>query len=364
MNKPLDAPLAVLLELTHRCPLRCAYCSNPTALLPARAELSTADWQQAIREAAALGMLQVHFSGGEPMARADLDSLIRTAHDAGLYTNLITSGLMIKPDRLARLKQAGLDHIQLSFQDLDEADAEWVSGYAGGVAAKKQAAEWIRAAGFPLTLNFVMTRRNTQRLQAMLDYALRMGVTRCEIANVQYYGWGLANRAALLPTREQLEAMTALVQDYRERYRGELVIDYVVPDYYARRPKACMGGWAQRFINLMPDGVMLPCHAAQTIEHLEFPRFPATSLHDAWFHSAAFAAYRGTDWMPEPCSSCERKEIDYGGCRCQALALAGSAATVDPVCERSPLHQYLVNTAFLESTADSPPPLRLRGHHS
>jgi pyrroloquinoline quinone biosynthesis protein E len=364
MNKPLDAPLAVLLELTHRCPMRCAYCSNPTELVAGRAEMSTAQWQQVIAEAAELGMLQAHFSGGEPMARADLDLLIHTASLAGLYTNLITSGLMLNPQRLQQLKAAGLEHIQLSFQDLDEAGAEWVSGYRGGVAIKRRVADEIRAAGFPLTLNFVMTRRNAPRLKDMLDYAIEMGVGRCEVANVQYYGWGLANRAALLPTRAQLESMTKLVMQYREEQRGRMVIDYVVPDYYASKPKACMGGWASHFINVMPDGALLPCHAAQTIKHLDFPRFPASSLSEAWFESKAFAAYRGTDWMPAPCNGCERKEIDFGGCRCQALALAGDAAAADPVCERSPMHQYVVNAAFLESTADSVPPVQLRRYYS
>lgn len=364
MNKPSDAPLAILLELTHRCPLRCAYCSNPLEMVKAREELPTEAWLQAIREAAELGMHQVHFSGGEPMARSDLDVLIRAASEAGLYTNLITSGMMINPQRLEQLSAAGLDHIQLSFQDLDEEGAEWVSGYAGGVAIKRRAAEQIIAAGFPLTLNFVMTRRNIPRLKEMLDYALELGVARCEVANVQYYGWGLANRAALLPTREQLESMTELVKQYREASRGRMVIDYVVPDYYARRPKACMGGWASHFINLMPDGALLPCHAAQTITSLTFPRFPETSIQEAWENSPAFAAYRGTDWMPEPCGGCEHKEVDFGGCRCQALALAGDAGATDPVCERSPLHQQVVNTALMESAAKNPPPLRLRGHNN
>lgn len=346
-----DAPLAMLLELTHRCPLRCAYCSNPLALVGTAQELPTEAWQAALDQAAALGMLQVHFSGGEPMARPDLVTLVQHATERGLYSNLITSGVMLDAPRLAALVAAGLSHLQLSFQDMDEAGAYWVSGYRGGVAKKQAVAEAVLAAGLALTLNFVVTRHNAERLPSMLAYAAALGVGRVEIANTQYYGWGLKNRAALIPSRAQLETMNALVADWRERYKGRMVIDYVIPDYYANRPKACMGGWGQRFINLMPDGTILPCHAAQTLPHLSFPRFPDSSLAAAWYEHPSFAAYRGTDWMPDPCGSCEHKERDWGGCRCQALALAGEASQPDPTCHRSPHHAEVVALAERESQA-------------
>lgn len=357
------APLAMLMELTHRCPLRCAYCSNPLALTPTSAELPTAAWKAALDEAAQLGMLQVHFSGGEPMARADLIELVRHATARGLYSNLITSGLLLDAHKLAELVDAGLSHVQLSFQDLDEDGAQWVSGYAGGVAKKREVAERVLASGLALTLNFVMTRHNVSRLSAMLDYAESLGVGRVEVANTQYYGWGLKNRAALIPTREQLDEMNSLVAERRARCKGRMVIDYVIPDYYARRPKACMGGWGQRFINVMPDGSILPCHAAQTIGHLQFPRFPDSSLSAAWYEHPGFAAYRGTDWMPDPCGSCDHKEQDWGGCRCQALALAGDAGTLDPVCELSPQHVQVVNMAMRESHQPTGE-LMLRQRHS
>ncbi|WP_024303983.1 pyrroloquinoline quinone biosynthesis protein PqqE [Pseudogulbenkiania sp. MAI-1] len=355
----LSPPLAVLLELTHRCPLRCAYCSNPLALTPASAELSTAEWCAILDEAAEMGMLQVHFSGGEPMARADLPELVAHASRVGLYSNLITSGVLLNEAKLAVLVEAGLNHVQLSFQGLDETHAEALSGFKGGVAKKQAALDLVQAAGLALTLNFVITRQNAHELDAMLRYAEEQGIARVEVANTQYYGWGLQNRAALIPSEAQLDAMTALVAEWRERVKGRMVIDYVIPDYYARRPKACMGGWAQRFLNVMPDGTLLPCHAAQTLTHLDFPRFPASTLTAAWFDSPAFAAYRGTAWMPEPCSGCDNKEKDWGGCRCQALALAGDANTLDPVCEHSPKHEHVVTLARREAQLGDVP-LQLR----
>ncbi|GGP17732.1 pyrroloquinoline quinone biosynthesis protein PqqE [Silvimonas iriomotensis] len=350
MNDPaIDPPLAILLELTHRCPLRCAYCSNPLALTPRSQELSTAEWCAVLDQAADLGVLQIHFSGGEPMAREDLPALVSHASSVGLYSNLITSGVLLDDARLGALVDAGLSHVQLSFQGLDDVVADALSGFKGGAARKCEALARVQAAGLALTLNFVVTRQNAGQLEAMLQYAEAQGIARVEVANTQYYGWALQNRAALMPTETQLEQMGHLVDTWRERTKGRMVIDYVMPDYYGRRPKACMGGWARRFLNVMPDGTIVPCHAAQTLKHLEFPRFPASTLASAWFESPAFSAYRGTDWMPEPCRSCEAKERDWGGCRCQALALAGNAATLDPVCEFSPKHQEMVMLARRES---------------
>lgn len=360
MTDTLSPPLAILLELTHRCPLRCAYCSNPLALTPASAELGTGDWLAILDQAAAMGMLQVHFSGGEPMARSDLPQLIAHASALGLYSNLITSGVLLDAARLAVLLEAGLNHVQLSFQGLADATADALSGFKGGVAKKQAALACVQAAEVALTLNFVITRHNAHELEAMLRYAEAQQIARIEIANTQYYGWGLHNRAALIPSEAQLDEMSALVAIWRERCKGRMVIDYVIPDYYARRPKACMGGWAQRFLNVMPDGTLLPCHAAQTLTHLDFPRFPATTLAAAWFDSPAFAHYRGSSWLPEPCGGCEHKEQDWGGCRCQALALTGSADTLDPVCEKSPLHQQVVQLARRESQLGNSVPLQLR----
>lgn len=350
-----EPPLAILLELTHRCPLRCAYCSNPLALTPASQELDTAGWREVLRQAADMGMLQVHFSGGEPMARSDLTELVAYASELGLYSNLITSGVLLDAPRLATLQAAGLNHVQLSFQGLEDTQADRLSGFRGGVAKKQAALALVQQSGLALTLNFVITRSNAHELDAMLHYADLHGIARVEVANTQYYGWGLQNRAALIPSEAQLDAMTACVTQWREQTRGRMVIDYVIPDYYARRPKACMGGWAQRFLNVMPDGTLLPCHAAQTLAHLQFPRVPHSTLAAAWYDSPAFAAYRGSSWMPEPCGGCEHKERDFGGCRCQALALAGSADTLDPVCERSPQHEHVVTLARREAQLGEQP---------
>jgi len=247
-----EPPLAILLELTHRCPLRCAYCSNPLALTPASAELDTAGWREVLRQAADMGMLQVHFSGGEPMARHDLTELVAYASELGLYSNLITSGVLLDEAKLAALQAAGLNHVQLSFQGLEDAQADRLSGFRGGVAKKQAALALVQQSGLALTLNFVITRSNAHELDAMLQYVDQHGIARVEVANTQYYGWGLQNRAALIPSEAQLDAMTACVTAWRERTRGRMVIDYVIPDYYAHRPKACMGGWAQRFLNVMP----------------------------------------------------------------------------------------------------------------
>lgn len=331
-------PLGLIAELTHRCPLQCAYCSNPLALDPPSSELSTGEWLRVLDEAAALGVLQVHFSGGEPMARRDLEQLVAHANARGLYTNIITSGVLLTPERMAALIAGGIDHIQLSFQDSDAVRADASGGYRGGHARKLLAAGLIREAGLPLTTNFVIHRTNADRVAAMIALAEDLRAERIEVAHVQYYGWGLVNRAALLPTLAQLEAATAVVEAARVRLKGRIAIDYVVPDYYAARPKACMGGWGQRFINISPAGKALPCHAAETIPDMAFPSVRDWSLADLWNGAEAFARFRGTDWMPEPCRGCDRREIDWGGCRCQALALAGDAARTDPACARSPDH--------------------------
>jgi pyrroloquinoline quinone biosynthesis protein E len=347
-------PLALLAELTHRCPLQCPYCSNPVELERAAGEIDTAAWRQVFDEAAALGILQVHFSGGEPTVRRDLEELVAHAAGLGLYTNLITAGVLIDKARMEALVAAGLDHVQLSFQDHEPANADRIGGYSGGHARKLEAARLVRAAGLPLTVNAVMHRQNLEHLEAMIDLAVLLGARRLEVAHVQYYGWALRNRAALMPTRDQLERATEVVTAARERLKGVLTIDYVVPDYYARLPKACMGGWGRQFLNISPAGKVLPCHAAESITGLTFERVGERPLAAIWADSEAFTRFRGTDWMPEPCRGCERREIDWGGCRCQAFALTGRAEAVDPACGLSPDHAELVAIAGTESAAEAP----------
>jgi pyrroloquinoline quinone biosynthesis protein E len=337
----IEPPLALLAELTHRCPLRCPYCSKPLELARASAELDAARWSRVFTEAAALGVLQVHFSGGEPLVRRDLVELVAAATKAGLYVNLITSGIRLDADRLARLVDAGLEHVQLSLQDSDCASGDWIAGLLGAQQEKHGVATLIREAGLPLTVNTVVHRQNLKHLETIIDLSVTLGADRLEVAHVQYYGWALTNRAALLPSREQLDTATATVEAARARLAGRLVIDYVPPDYHAYRPKACMGGWGRRFLNVTPSGKVLPCHAAQTLPGLRFPTVGEASLADIWYHSATFARFRGTAWMTEPCRFCERREIDWGGCRCQAFALTGDAARTDPACALSPDHALL-----------------------
>jgi pyrroloquinoline quinone biosynthesis protein E len=346
-------PLGLIAELTHRCPLQCPYCSNPLDLERAATELDTATWLRVLDQAADIGVLQVHFTGGEPVARRDLPELVRHASSRGLYTNIITSGVTLDDRMMALLMDAGVDHIQLSFQDVDPAGNDFLGGLKGAFAKKQQAAARIRGAGLPLTLNFVVHRENVARVPQMIDMAEALHAERTEIAHVQYYGWGLVNRAALLPTLAQLEAATEAVEAARLRLSGRMVIDYVVPDYHAARPKACMGGWAQRFINISPSGRAMPCHAAETLPGFTFPSVRDTSLADIWHRSDAFLRFRGTDWMPEPCRSCDRREIDWGGCRCQAFALLGDLTATDPACELSP-HHDVMQAAVAESEAGHP----------
>ena len=334
-------PLGLLAELTHRCPLRCPYCSNPLELSRASAELDTATWARVFGEAAELGVLQLHLSGGEPTARRDLPDLVRQAARAGLYTNLITAGVLLDAAKLDALAEAGLDHVQLSVPDAAAGSADRIGGFAGGHARKLAAGRMVRDAGLPLTLNAVVHRQNLDRLAALIELALDLGAGRLEVAHVQYYGWALANRAALLPTLAQLQAATATVEAARDRLKGRLVIDYVVPDYHAKQPKACMGGWGRVVLAVSPAGRILPCHAAESLPGFDFPNVRDTSLRDAWEASAAFNRFRGTGWMQEPCRSCSRREEDWGGCRCQAFALTGDAAATDPACTLSPRHALL-----------------------
>ena len=345
-------PLGLIAELTHRCPLSCPYCSNPLELERAAAELDTATWLRVLDQAAEIGVLQVHLTGGEPLARRDCAELVTHAAARGLYTNLITSGVTLDDRAMAALMSAGIDHIQLSFQDVDPSENDRFGASPNAFAKKQAAAARIRQAGLPLTLNFVVHRANAGRVPQMIAMAESLGADRTEIAHVQYYGWGLVNRAALLPTLDQLRAATDAVEAARVRLSGRMVIDYVVPDYHAARPKACMGGWAQRFINIAPSGRAMPCHAAETLPGFTFPSVRDTSLYDIWHNSDAFLRFRGTAWMKEPCRSCDRREIDWGGCRCQAFALLGDTHATDPACELSPDHAVM-QAAVTESEGAS-----------
>lgn len=350
-NGSAPRPLGLLAELTHRCPLACPYCSNPLALEGRAGELDAQTWARVFGEAAALGVLQVHLSGGEPGARRDLVEIAAAAHDAGLYTNLITSAVGITPRTLAALAEAGLDHVQISIQDSEGSSADRIAGYDGAFARKQALAEEVVRLGIPLTVNAVMHRANIDRIEQMVSLALALGAKRVEIAHVQYYGWALKNRAALMPTREQVERAVSSVESLRTQHQGRIVIDAVVPDYYARFPKACVGGWGRRSLNVTPSGKVLPCHAAETLPGLEFWNVREHSLADIWDNAPSFRAFRGTDWMLEPCASCPRREQDFGGCRCQAFALTGDVRAADPACHLSPYHPRVAELAAVQTDA-------------
>ena len=334
-------PIGILAELTHRCPLQCPYCSNPVKLLKAVGELDTDTWLSVFEQAADLGILQVHLSGGEPTLRSDLDRMVETLSRRGVYTNLITAGVTLKRDMLARLVEAGLDHVQLSIQGADAETTELIGHYKGGYEAKIEVARNVREVGLPLTINAPIHRHNIGQVEQFIDLALDLDADRLEIANVQYYGWAYLNRSTLLPELEDVERQIELVENARERLAGILNIDFVTPDYFADYPKPCMGGWGEDAMAITPDGFVLPCHAAQTIPDLEFDNVSNMPLAEIWEASSAFERFRGFDWMQEPCRSCPRKELDHGGCRCQAMAITGDAAATDPACILSPEHAAL-----------------------
>ncbi|WP_353505684.1 pyrroloquinoline quinone biosynthesis protein PqqE [Rhizobium sp. RM] len=359
----IPAPIAMLAELTHRCPLACPYCSNPLELDGVKEELSTEEWKSVFQQAAALGVLHLHLSGGEPAARRDLVELTSAAAKAGLYTNLITSGIGLTEKRIAELSDAGLDHLQLSIQGATPALADKVGGYKGGYDRKIAVAEWTHAAGIPLTVNAVCHKQNMEQIGDMLDLAVRLGARRIEIATVQFHGWAEKNRKALMPTKEQVLRTNAFVEDARKGLEGIIVIDYVPADHHSTYPKACMGGWGRTGLNVTPSGKVLPCHAAESIPSLNFTNVRDMPLIDIWYESDAFNAYRGDSWMPELCRSCDRKAIDFGGCRCQAMALTGNASATDPVCIRSSKRELLVQQAEIDGAA-APPEFIYRGRAS
>jgi len=344
-NKPFRS--AALRDGTHRCPLHCVYCSNPLELTSRKEELVTADWLRLFGESAALGVLHLHFTGGEPLARPDLVELIEGARKSRLYTNLITSGIGLSRERLAQLVEAGLDHIQLSFQDSSEGPANWIAG-ARAHTHKIALAAWIRSHRIAFTTNLVVHRQNIDHLEEIIAALEALHPDRMEIAHAQYYGWALQNRSALLPTRAQLDRAVGVVAAAEERLRGKVRIDMVVPDYHARYPKACMGGWGRQLLLIDPAGRALPCHAAGVIPGMRFDNVREHTLDWIWMSSEAFQKFRGENWMPEPCRSCDRRNEDFGGCRCQAFLLTGNASATDPICEFAPLH-HLVEDAVCEN---------------
>ncbi len=350
----LDAPyrpLGLLAELTYRCPLHCPYCSNPVQWSKAGNELTLEEWKRVIREASEIGVLHVSFSGGEPLLFRGLPQLVQAAREAGLYTNLLTSALGWQRTRALQLLDAGLDCVQVSFQ-ADE--AELADSIAGMKAHEKKlaAARMVREMGFPLTINVVLHRGNIDRLSGIIALAEQLDAQRLELAHTQYYGWAFQNRQFLLPTRAQVRAAAKKAQAAQQRLCGKMEILYVLPDYYGSRPKPCMYGWGQRFLIVNPAGDVLPCQTASEIPLLRFDNVRDHSLRWIWTESAVFNKFRGTAWMPEPCRRCERRELDFGGCRCQAFLLTGDATNTDPVCALSPHHQQLVN--FVERSTQHP----------
>ncbi|HLV86878.1 MAG TPA: pyrroloquinoline quinone biosynthesis protein PqqE [Candidatus Sulfotelmatobacter sp.] len=342
-------PLALIAEVTHRCPLHCVYCSNPLQMSGPESELSTAEWRSVFEQAGKLGMLHAHFTGGEPLVRSDLTELIASARTAGMYTNLITSGIGLNESRLQALVDAGLDHIQVSFQDSREEAANWIAG-AKAHAHKIELSRAIRKHKLAFTVNLVVHRQNLDHLGEMISFIEQLNPDRVEIAHAQYYGWALKNRSALMPTPEQLARATQIVSEAENRLAGRIRIDSVVPDYYAKYPKACMGGWGRKLVLINPAGKVLPCHAAEILPGMFFENVREKSLEWIWQDSPSFCRFRGEDWMPEPCRSCDRRAEDFGGCRCQAFLLTGDANATDPVCILAPSHS-IIESAIKEGGA-------------
>jgi pyrroloquinoline quinone biosynthesis protein E len=348
-----------LCELTYRCNLQCPYCYNPLDLDGYRDEIDTAAWQRVIGEAADLGIVQLGFSGGEPTLRRDLAALIRTASGRGLYTNLITQGTFLSDARIVELADAGLDHIQISLQAPERELADQIAGTVVH-ERKLEAIARVQQSGMALTLNCVLHRNNHDSIADVIALAASFGVRKLELANVQFYGWAYRNRGGLMPTREQVERGLQIATDAKRRLAGQMEIVYVLPDYFEDRPKACMHGWGRAFMTVTPNGRALPCPGAAAITSLDFVNVRNAGLAEIWNESAAFTTYRGTSWMPDPCRSCDRREIDWGGCRCQAFALTGDAGSVDPACSLSPNHDVIV--ALRETGARHPTmvPRRMR----
>jgi pyrroloquinoline quinone biosynthesis protein E len=344
-------------ELTYRCPLHCPYCSNPLELGRYRDELDAATWKRVLAEAAGLGIVQVHFTGGEPLARKDLADIVAEARRLDLYSNLSTGATLADEPTLQRLKEAGLDALQISLLDSRAEGNDRLAGHPS-FDKKCRAIETAKRLGFPITLNVVLHRHNLDRIEEIIELACRWKVDKLELAHTQYVGWAFRNRQALLPTREQVERAAAAVESARSRMAGRPEILHVLSDYFQQFPKACLNGWGRVFLTVAPDGAVLPCQTAREIPGLTFPNVKEAALDEVWFHAPVFQRFRGTEWMPEPCRSCERREVDYGGCRCQAFLVTGDAAATDPVCRLAPLH-HLVEQAALEATESARLELRV-----
>ena len=353
-----DLLYTLVAELTHRCPLACPYCSNPKELVHGQDELSTDQWMQVVDDAAALGVMQVHLSGGEPLARPDLEAIAARARAGDLYVNLVTSGVPLERRRLERLAPS-LDHVQLSVQGTSAATNDRISGFAA-FDQKMKVAAWVKELGLPLTINVVLHRGNIDRVEEAIAMAERLRADRLELANVQYVSWALQNRDALLPSRAQIERARTVAAEAKGRLNGEMQVVFVLPDWYAGRPRACMDGWARRFVVVAPDGVVLPCHAARALP-LTFESVRVRALAAIWRDNPGLQAFRGQAWMADPCRSCDRRGVDFGGCRCQAFALTGEARATDPACELSPFHALVRNERARAERVESEPRFLYRG---
>ncbi|MFK8257761.1 pyrroloquinoline quinone biosynthesis protein PqqE [Erwinia sp. AnSW2-5] len=344
LNPAVKPPLWLLAELTYRCPLQCPYCSNPLDFAQQEKELSTAQWIEVFKQARAMGAVQIGFSGGEPLVRKDLPELIKAARDLGFYTNLITSGIGLTQKKIDAFAEAGLDHIQISFQASDEVLNAALAGSKKAFQQKLEMARAVKAHGYPMVLNFVLHRHNIDQIDRIIELCIELEADDVELATCQFYGWAQLNREGLLPTRDQIERAEAVVHRYREKMAASdnlANLLFVTPDYYEERPKGCMGGWGAIFLSVTPEGMALPCHSARQLP-VQFPSVLEQSLQDIWFNSFGFNRYRGFDWMPEPCRSCSEKEKDFGGCRCQAFMLTGDADNADPVCSKSEHHHQIL----------------------
>ena len=355
------SPLWLLAELTYRCPLHCVYCSNPIDLARYRTELATEEWLRVFREARALGVAQLGFSGGEPLVRDDLEAMVRGAHQLGFYTNLITSGVGLGDGRATCLREAGLDHVQLSLQDSTQELNDFLS-HTRTFDLKLRVASQLKEAGYPIVLNVVIHRQNIDHIEQILAMAERLEVDYLELANTQYYGWALLNRAHLLPSREQVINAERATNRFRERVGNRVKVYFVVSDYHENRPKPCMNGWGSMYIAVAPDGVATPCNQARLLPGIEFPNVKERDLASIWRESPAFNRFRGDDWMSEPCRSCPERFKDFGGCRCQAFILTGDPANTDPVCDLSPHHQIVVEAAERAGGVAETNPLRFRSN--
>jgi len=354
-QKQIAPPLWLLAEITYRCPLHCVFCYNPLNYAGNKNELTTEQWKEVLRQARKLGAAQLGFSGGEPLVRDDLEELIGEAHQLGYYTNLITSGVGLTEARIAKMKELGLDHIQLSFQDSTKEMNDFLSS-TKTFDLKSKVAALIKKYDYPMVLNVVLHRYNLDHVGRIIEMAVEMGVEYLELANTQYYAWASVNRDQLMPTREQLERAEKIVNEYRAKLGNKIKLLFVVPDYFEDKPKACMNGWGSVFLAVAADGSALPCHAAKSLPGLTFPNVTQENLRDIWYNSEAFNRFRGYEWMKEPCRTCDEKEKDFGGCRCQAFLVTGSAEATDPVCPKSPDRHLIDEAIAVAARTDRAPP--------